>query len=252
LIRAIYFVSHPAWTAGLVSRPASYNRIIQQTSGKYIFILTLVITLAGCSMEESLPPESFIRVVHASRNGGSLSLFVDASNMVNGLDFTQKTNFFPVDPGNRTLTALSYTVADSVVFSTSISLQQDNSYTAILVGDSADIEPYILQESTTSPPRQFGRFRFFNASTTAGSLDVYFTTDSQMKVEDMEPQLTGLGYKQVSQEIDTEKGVYDFYFTEQGTKTVVAEGYVTLSDGNIQLLIPVESSDDGTHVVLSL
>lgn len=217
-----------------------------------LFVLVLVVTHAGCELGDPDPPESFLRIVHATQDSGALDIYINTSSIVYGMAFAQKSLYFKVSPGTQTLSAFSTNVVDSLIFSEPITLQEDVAYTAVLISEGPQTVPHILEESGVLPDPHSGKFRFFHAAESAGNLDVYFTLDYEETVDDMEPKLTGLRYKQESAEISAAEGMYDVYFTEQGTKTVLTEGIVTLVDGNVILMIPVESGDAGEYAILSL
>jgi hypothetical protein len=190
-----------------------------------------------------------VRVVHASADAPNVDVFVDGqATPLTDIPFGDVAPFAYLD-GYASLPAgesrIQVTAAgtglgqngDLAVIDVTLPLVNGEGYTALAVGQLANIEALAEQDEVRSIATQ-ASLRIIHASTAAGNVDIYLVPNTQNGIGNSDPALSNVPFKAVTEYLAIADGTYNVYIAPTGTGTpaITAEG-VELSAGNVYTVV---------------
>lgn len=172
--------------------------------------------LAGCIEIEESP--AYTRVLNASADYESLDLYLDDRLAIEGVDYETASGYVEVDADAYTL---EYTRADvaAVLLSEREDLDDDSHTTFVAYGPTGGFGTLRIDEDADEPDSGDAKVRVANASTDAGSLDVYLTAPD-VGLGDVAPSFSALEPGSTAESpLTIDAGTYRLRITAAGSKT---------------------------------
>ena len=196
------------------------------------------------------------RLVHAVPLGPRISLFRNnepQASAVNDMPYKGASNYFDISVNEATWEARTTAAPNLEIGEVTFDPTRGRKYTMIAVPDSGDVTELVLitdpyNKGLTSDK---ARLRVFNAAFNAANLDVYLTSPTA-SIATTDPTFAAVGYKQAlpgsgEDSIEVAGGTYRMRLTSAGSKSVVFDAEVVLSDNADWLLVPVPASLSANH-----
>jgi len=199
---------------------------------------------------------SFIRVLHASPDIGSVDFLLNGEATFFGVNYTAGSDYQEITRGSYKLAVTEAAQLSPVYLTKNINLPDKKNHTLIFIGQYSATTPrkrqpnnnldvvMLLDDDTLPDDREELRVRFFHASPDAGALDIY-GNDDQLLWQNMQ-------YGSVSDYILLKADDYTLHLRTAGSKddlkkiqislpghtvvTLVAEGYLK-KDGAPELTV---------------
>lgn len=190
-----------------------------------------------------------LRVVHGVADAPAVDIIVDNNDeLVEGATFLASTDYLSLSATNY-LVDIANAADNSLVLvdDAPITLENGGIYTAIANNTLANIGLDLMVD-LPRPLATSAQVRIVHASTTAGDVDVYVTTNGDITdvspafsaVPFMSPMLAETGYVQLT------PGDYYVTITNAGTKdSLIETGMLTLNAANIYTAIAVDGTGSG-------
>ena len=143
-------------------------------------MLAATLALAGCGSDSD--GEALLRVVHASKDAPPVNIRVDRDTVVRALDYAHSSGFVDADSGivDIVVEAIIPGGNADVITVSGITLENNERYSVMAVGDTAAIEALLVAETAASPAAGEVALAVVHASTMAPAVDVYITAPGAM------------------------------------------------------------------------
>lgn len=186
-----------------------------------------------------------LRVFHDSPDTTPVDVLLDDFVVIRDLGYLESSGYRKIGAGDwrlRTNTAgTEVTLIDTDIF-----LKRDRDFTAIVIGFSDSIDLLFLEDDNSPPAEGEARVRVVQgAPSFPQEVDVYLTS-SDVDIETVNPTLTGLQFKDVSDYLEVPQGEYRIRVTIVGTKEVLMDsGAFILDSGDIRTAVIVDNQGGG-------
>jgi len=131
--------------------------------------------LPGCqSIEVTTTNVSELRVIDASPdpNVPGLDFYLNNTGLTYNVGFEYYSNYIPLAPGSYTISATAEKSTQPLV-STSATLVNGNSYSAIVGNQLANLSETVIQDQTQPAPSGEISIRFVDQASKVGAVDIY-------------------------------------------------------------------------------
>ena len=211
-------------------------------ASKFLLPLALASLLfaLGCGSDSN----ARLRVVHASPDAPNVDVFVGNNTFATNVPYATAPQYQTVNTGTQTV-KITATGSSTAVISSDQNFTSKTDYTALAVGDVANISLLALQDDNSAPASGQVKVRIVHASPSAGPVDVYVTVPGA-DITTATPTLTNVPFKGVSQYLAVAAGNYQVRVTPTGTKTVAIDsGALTLTAGQIRTAVALDAKGGG-------
>ncbi|WP_354623602.1 DUF4397 domain-containing protein [Psychromonas sp. MME2] len=257
----IYFDS------GMVSVPAGGDWVAVATTntGAGSSPVSLLVDTGDASLVvNDINNGADIRVVHAISDAPDVDVWVNGTaptmeSPLYDLGFKAFTDYIAVAAGDYTFNVAvngSDPVAVVDALTLNATLSAGNNYTAVAIGnlaDGAENEQLYVLEDNTRRIATAAKLRAFHASTLAGNVDIYLSSDSTPSADDV--VLKDIPYKGDSGLLDVTPGEVYIMVTPAEDMNTIAIGPVMLelSANSIYTLVAIDDNESASGVsVISL
>lgn len=152
-----------------------------------IAIGTTLVT--GCSSDDTTLPDSLnsdtssslVRIIHASADAPPVNIKLDNAIAVPALDYPNSTGFVNINSGTYDVAVDAIVPGGNleVITVNDLDLIQDQRYTIVAIGDTANIKEFVAAETASSPAADEVGITVLHAATAAGNVDVYVTAPGE-------------------------------------------------------------------------
>lgn len=200
---------------------------------------------------------STVRFVHAYVGGGPVDIYVDGEIRVQALEYGIATEFASFQPGDHSLQVVAAGQdASAPLLEDDFSTGDGEAFNAIVAGAGDEIELDVSEVDLDAIDQGMARYRFINASSDAGDLDVSIALGPDQGIDaaiddDSNIDVTGIGFFDGQDYQNIEAGVYDFIVTAADSDDVRFETPdVRMDAGQVyDLLILGQSADSSLMIV---
>jgi hypothetical protein len=209
-----------------------------------LVVATLVLGLMLASFATaSANDNAKIRVIHASPDAPAVDIWVNGERAITDLAFPEGTDYVELPAGEyRIQVTPAGAGADSVVIDATLPLGAGNAYTAMAVGEVAEIEALVLNDDSGVPADGQAHIRVVHASPDAPAVDIAVTGGDVL--------LSNLEFKEASAYTPVPAGSYDLDVRVAGTDTVALQlEDVNLQAGTVYTVVAVGFAGDGSLTV---
>jgi hypothetical protein len=141
---------------------------------RIVLALPLTFVVAGCDDDDPPPPPApvaRIRVLHLSRDAGTVDVNANGAALVTGVSFTEGSTYIAVAPGDYTLD-----IGPGVLSTPVLPLAANTFYTAVAFDDLASLQALALTDDLGAPAAGNIRVRVIHAAVGVGQVDVLDVT----------------------------------------------------------------------------
>lgn len=209
-------------------------------------LLAALVGVGACSM--GTPPvqggpSSHIRLIQAVSNAPVLTMLVDSTPVAGGLGYGAVTGYMPVDSGSRRI-RLTSTSPASTMLDYTLPVVFPKAYTVIPSGLVGGVQPIIAEDSALIPLAGEIKLRIINASPAISTVDVYVTAQST-PLDGVNPEIEDLQFRGNTEYRVFPTGRYRIRLTAAGTKTVLVDVTVLISERSMRTLLAVDAPGGG-------
>lgn len=194
--------------------------------------------------------ETRIRAVHAVPNAPPVDLLVADSVVASNLAFTEATGYLNTIGGSPRIQVNPAGTADSVIDTTSATLEASLPYTIIALGSLPNVQPLVLQDQTVTPRAGDVQLRVVHAAEAAPAVDVYVTAPDT-NLTQATPTVSNVSFTNASDYLTVQPGEYRIRITPTGDQTVVYDsGRLTLNAGEVLTAVAIPATGGTSPVSL--
>lgn len=211
------------------------------------------LVLSGCDIFDDddddvvVPEPALLRVLHASPDAPTVNILVDGAVLIADTDYKGGTGFATVDPGTYSVQVDGITPGGdvAVIGPVDVTLETENRYTVIAIGEVANIQPLIVSNEITDVTAGSARVEVVHAAPNAPSVSVYATTPGADLAG--EAAVGTFAFGETLGPIEVPAGDYQIQVTlaDDPASVVYDAGTVTLSDGADLMLNAVQNTGNG-------
>ncbi|MBV7316136.1 DUF4397 domain-containing protein [Shewanella sp. NIFS-20-20] len=219
------------------------------TGGSPVALLAVTDEDTPAVVVRDINSQSDIRVVHAVADAPAVDVWLDGANSpaVNALTFKQVTPYVSIGAGDHTATITadaenSLVVVDAAAFTTVLG----SSYTLIAADDNLPFDSLTILDVDEDRRRVAteAKVRITHASASAGSVDIYVTTDGN--IANATPAVANVPFGATTAVLKLAAGDYVLDVTPTGTKTVALGPLaISLNAAGIYAAIAVDNAAGG-------
>lgn len=200
----------------------------------------MALTFIACG-DGGVEVEARMRVFHASPDAPNVDVSIDGGRILEDVPYGVASEFLPLPVGRRHLT-VSPSGGDALVIDAPLRLLPGTNYLAVAAGKLTEIEPLVFIADRSVPPSGSVRVRALHTAASAPAVDIYVTAPGA-SISDINPVLSSVPFKAISDYLTVPAGLYDIRVTIAGTKTVAIQALnIELPAG---LVATVAALDDG-------
>ncbi len=196
-----------------------------------------------------------LRVFHLSPDAPAVDIVVNdgfISPLLSNVVFPNFSNFLSVAANDYNVKVVPTGTTTPAVINADLSLEAGNNYSILAVNELASIEPLVIVDQVR-PIATEAQLRIVHASPSAGLVDLYLVAPAA-DISTIDPNFSGVGFKQETGILSVAAGDYDVIVTAQGSKTpAIGPAVITLANGGIYTIIARDNIGGGTplNVVLA-
>ncbi|MFZ8932288.1 MAG: DUF4397 domain-containing protein [Bacteriovoracaceae bacterium] len=187
----------------------------------------------------------YLRAIHLSPNAPNVDVLVNNQRVISNFSYYGSSTYLPLDKNNLNIklnpSGLSYSV-----ISADVSLQ--NAYqTVIALNSVSSLEPIILVDDRNLPPFRKVKVRVGHGISTVGAVDVFVVgaDNNCTSLEFQLPVIQGASFKDVSDYLTIDSGVYDICVTLAGSSSpVIIAQDLELSSQGIYTVFAINEKND--------
>ena len=173
--------------------------------------------LHACGGSGSDGGDGAVRLVNATDDYASLDLYATDTLLSSGVASTTASTYVSVGAATYTM-RLKLNGSSTTSSSSSRAVGSDVSYTLVAYSTGETLKSAFLEDSEVAPTSGSAKLRVFNASTEAGTVDVYVTaTDAALSSSS--PTNLALGTERIGGYTEYGKGTYRIRVTGTGDKS---------------------------------
>lgn len=192
--------------------------------------LFLLILSLGCSGDES--DESDVRFFNAIGGAQVVSVRIDGNTLTSELPYGEESRDFSIERGSRRVRVDTPGIVAPII-DERLSILRDYRYRIYLIGssvndaatvlvrDSLRESIFSLEESRRIDDGEF-RLRFSHLSPRGQRYDIYLT-EPEGSLENVEPILSSVAFRQTSRHFDLPQGAFRVIVTETRTRNIVLD-----------------------------
>ena len=212
-------------------------------------VLVAVLTLAtavSASAQEDGDGSSFVRLIHASPDAGSVDVYVDGELAVEDVTFPSATDFLELDAGTHDFDVVPTGAGiDEAVISESVDLAAGTAYDISAVGLVEEAEAVVYTVDLSAVDEGQTRVRLIHNAPDSGPVD--------LALGDGTVVFAGAEYPFETEYMDVEAGTYDFQVLAAGTDEVLLDlPGVSLESGTVHDLYAVGLVETGSFEVINV
>lgn len=189
-----------------------------------------------------------LRVFHLSPDAPAVDVVVNddfSAPLLSNVPFPVFSDFLSVPADDYNVKVVPTGATTPVVIDADLTLDAGNNYSVLAVNNLADIEPLLIVDQVR-PIATEAQLRIIHASPSAGLVDLYLVAPAT-DLDTVEPNFSGVDFKQDTGILSVAAGDYDVVVTAQGSKTpAIGPAAVTLSAGGIYTIIARDAAGGGT------
>lgn len=219
------------------------NRTRRTVSRLAVAMLVLGLMLASVGTAAADNHTSWIRVVHASPDAPAVDIWVNGERAITNLAFPDGTDYVELPAGEyRIQVTPAGAGADQVVIDATLTLEANQAYTAMAVGEVANIEAIVLMDNSGVPADGKAHVRVVHSSPDAPAVDIAVAGGPVL--------FSDLAFKEWSDYLPVDAGTYDLEVRVAGTDTVALEipGWAAEA-GKVYTVAAVGLAGDGSLTV---
>lgn len=205
-------------------------------------------------VDVNYPPT--LRVVQGSLALPATDIYDDealTSLFVQNLAFGDATADLPVSGEERTYFFTPASSTAAVLFQRDLASRGPGTHTHMMVVGEADNYSATVYFPDRAPFSTAARLRLFNASSNAGSIDVYVVDRDEPIGDDTRPRSFQIPTGFLTPILQFTEGNYDVYVTPAGDKTALTEAFqIDASLGDVVELIALDTQDPNVVVINEL
>lgn len=192
---------------------------------------------SGSGSSSSDTPQTSLRVLHASADAPAVNVRADDATIFSELDFATATAYLSVDEGSYRVRVDGIVPGGTatVIDVPDVELSADTRYTAIAVGNVADIAPLLATVPDEDPAGDEARVQVVHAAAGAPEVDLYVTAPDT-DLSSASPTASA-AFEDVLDPLTVAPGDYRIRVTPAGDMTVVFDSGTVALPGGADLLI---------------
>jgi hypothetical protein len=208
------------------------------------FLVLCVCVLGGCSGSSSSGGTGNLRFVQASPNAPRVNLLVDGHSVATGLGYINATGYISVRSGSRHV-QVEPVSGGSPILDTSVNVVSSGNQTLILTGSAASAHSLLLADGGTTATAGDGNVRVVNASSNAGTADVYMVP-AGTSIAGIPATVANLAFNTDTGYQLVPVGAYEVIMTAPGTKNAVLDtGSINLAASANQTVVALDGGSGG-------
>lgn len=185
-----------------------------------------------------------LQVFNASPDAPPVDILIDNQVVVSDLPPFSFSQYQEVSAGNQNL-RVNETGSSRTLVELNPQLTENQNYTLIVLNLLNDIEALLLTDDNSIDQPTTAKIRLVNGSPSSPGLDFYFTAPGA-DISSINPLLSDLTFKEVSNYLVIGAGTYEVRATQTGTKTVLIDsGNFVLSPSQVRTGVTVDSTGGG-------
>ncbi|WP_251358408.1 DUF4397 domain-containing protein [Kangiella sp. TOML190] len=188
-----------------------------------------------------------LRVFHLSPDAPAVDVVANddfANPLLTNVAFPEFSDYLTLAADDYNVKVVPTGASTPAVIDADVSLTTGISYSVLAVNTLANIEPLILEDNRRSISTE-SQLRIIHGSPSAGLVDLYLVppaTDISM----VDPNFSGVDFKQDTGYLSLAAGDYDVIVTAQGSKTpAIGPAAITLENNNIYTVIARDNVGGG-------
>ena len=203
----------------------------------WVAVVALVPLLQACGGSSNDGSDGAVRLVNASDSYGALDLYSSDTLLASGVAADGASAYVSLGAGTYTL-KLKRNGSSTTVSSSERTVLEGTPHTLLAYATADTLKTVFLTDSEAAPSSGTAKLRIFNASTEAGSLDVYVTA-SDATLADSSPTASSLAGERFSSYSEISAGSYRIRVTGYGDKSDLRLDLdaVTLASQQISTLV---------------
>ena len=207
------------------------------------FLALLICVLAGCGGGSS--GTGNLRFVQASPNAPQVNLLVEGKSVATGLEYMNATGYISLHTGSQQVQVVPVS-GGSAILDTSVNITSSGNQTLILTGSAASPHTILLNDSnSTTTTTGDGNVRVINASSNAGTADVYIVPAGD-SIAGIPPTVANLGFDGNTGYQLVAIGGYEVIMTTPGTKNAFLDtGSINLASSTNQTVVALDGLSGG-------
>ncbi len=186
---------------------------------KFLVVTGFILGLVGCGDDNN--SEARVRVFHASPDAPNVDVLIDGGRILEDIPYTAASDFLGVDAGDRRL-QVNVTGTETSAIDTHVVFAEDADYMVVAAGKVSQIAPLVFPSDRSEPDAGLARVRVLHSAPSAPNVDVYVTAPGA-GIADVQPVLSNVPFKAISDYLTIPAGSYDIFVTLRGTKNIAIE-----------------------------
>lgn len=208
---------------------------------RFFYLLgALLLTFAASPAQADSHNVGLVRVVHASPDAPEVDVFVDGDAVLEGVAFTDVSNYLEVPAGTYTFAvAPAGQGVEAAVISAEATIAAGSAYTIAAINTLDNISAQIFNDNLGAPAAGKAHVRVLHLSPDAPAVDVKTRDDAVTLV-------SNLAFPNASQYVPVDAGSYELKVTAAGDTAAVLELDADLSASTIYDVFAVGQLGDGS------
>ena len=205
-----------------------------------VVLLGAALLTVGCSSSSG----RFRYVQAATAVPTNVDLQVDGKSIQTAIGFGQTATYRTISSGTHKFVFFPSGTTSNPYASASISV---GAYTTVFTaGEFSGSIPEVLTftDDNTIPTTGNARLRILHVSPTIGSVDIYVVPTGN-DISGLNPQISGLTYKNASNYLQLSANGYDVWVTVAGTQVLLIRDSYTLTSEQVRTVVILDSSQGG-------
>lgn len=154
-------------------------------------------------------PQAHVRILHASPDTPAVDVYANGRLLVKRLRFKEFTEYLSIPPGKYNIRVYPTGSTQKPVLSTNFEILDGKIYTIAAIGKFPDVSLMAIADPRRMIPRSKVLIRFSHLSPDAPAVDVGLKNGTNL--------FSNIQYKQTTQYIEAEPGLYNFVIKLAGT-----------------------------------
>lgn len=189
-------------------------RTVMRNAARLLAPVLLGVLVTGCVGEDE---DTRIRLVNATSDVESLGLYTGSDPRNGGVTSETLSDYASFESGSWDV-RLKNDADGTTLATTTMSLEKEKRYTAIAWGNNGAVKMQVLSDDDGDANAGYATVRFFNATTDAGSLDVYLTSTTA-SLDNATPNASAVTSGTLSSYGELASGTFRLRVTAAGDKS---------------------------------
>ncbi len=162
----------------------------------------------GASAQENM---AMVRVVHASPDAPAVDVWVDGTQVLQGVEFTQGSEYLSVPAGaHQIVVTPAGGDASQAVIDATVTVEGGMNYTIAAVGTLDSMEPTVIVDDSSEPAQGMAHVRVLHTAPDAPAVDIAAANGPVL--------FENLAFMEVSDYAPVDAGAYDLQVRPTGTE----------------------------------